>query len=108
MDAEQAAKIINASPGVGWRILTVAVPTRALRIIVDDLGLKFRIEQLEPKPPGVYKWRVVSTHAGDESFESYVPALQDMINKQAKLKELIKLEQHNARMARIRAENPLG
>jgi hypothetical protein len=107
MDAIEAGKIINACPK-GWRVLAVAVPTRALRIIADDLSLIFRVEQLDPQPNHTYKWRVVSTHAGDEGFESYPPAIRDMLGKQARLKEKIKLEQHNARMAQIKAENPLG
>ena len=107
MDVEQATKIINVCPK-GWRILAVVIPTRALRIIVNDLNLIFRVEQLDPQPDRTYKWRVVSTHAGDTSFESYPPAIKDMLGKQARLKEKIKLAQHNARMAQIKAESPLG
>lgn len=107
MDAVEAGKIINACPK-GWRVLAVAVPTRALRVITDGLGLKFRVEQLDPQPNHTYKWRVVSTHAGDKTFESYFPALTDMFGKQARLKEMVKLAQHEARMAQIKAESPLG
>jgi hypothetical protein len=107
MDAVEAGKIINACPE-GWRVLAVAVPTRALRIIVNDLNLLFRVEQLVPQPGRTYAWRVVSTHAGDASFESYPPAIKDMLTKQARLKEKIKLAQHEARMAQIKAENPIA
>lgn len=110
MTNEQAAQIINATDA-GWTVLAVAVPTRALRVIGDDLGLKFRVEQLDPGTGplnGTYKWRPVSTHAGDESFESFGPAMQDMINKQARLKEKLKLAVHDRNMARIKAENPRG
>jgi len=110
MTPEKAAEIINSTEP-GWRVLAVAVPTRALRVIGDDLGLKFRVEQLDPGTgplKGVYTWRPVSTHAGDESFESFGPAIQDMCTKQVRLKEKIKLAQHESRMARIKAENPHG
>ena len=107
MDAVEAGKIINACPE-GWRVLAVAVPTRALRIIVNDLNLLFRVEQLVPQPGKTYTWRVVSTYAGDASFESYPSAIKDMLTKQARLKEKIKLAQHEARMAHIKAENPLA
>ena len=106
MDAVEAGKIINACPE-GWRVLAVAVPTRALRIVVNDLNLIFHVEQLDRKPDRTYGWRAVSTHIGDASFESYPPAIKDMLGKQARLKEKIKLAQHDARMAQIAAQNPL-
>lgn len=104
MNNAQAAHIINLTD-TGWTVLAVAVPTRALRVIGDELRLKFRVEQLDPAD-GFFKWRPVSTHSGDEAFESFGPALDDMIVKQARLKEKIKLAQHEARMAQIKAENP--
>lgn len=110
MNTDQVAAIINAVEP-GWTVLAVAVPTRALRIIGDDLGLKFRVEQLDPGQgplKGTFKWRPVSTHAGDASFESFGPAIQDMIVKQARLKEKVKLAQHENTMARIKAQNPTG
>ena len=70
--------------------------------------LVFRVEQLDPpnrqalKPE--WKWRAISTHAGDEPFESFGPALDDAIVKQARLKEKIKLAQHQHRMAMVRAQ----
>jgi hypothetical protein len=108
MDNEQAAKIINTCDP-GWRVIAVAVPTRALRIIADDFSLKFRVEQLNPGAVGksVYTWRTVSTHAGDESFESCRPAILDMLSKQARLKEKIKFAQHEARMAQLKAQSPV-
>lgn len=103
MTPEQTATIINTVEE-GWHLVCVAVPTRALRIIRDAMSLKFRVEQLDPTG-GVFKWRVVSTHAGDESFESFLPALSDLITKQARLKEKIKLAQHEDRMARVKAQS---
>lgn len=103
MDNIQAEKIINAT-APGWHVVSVTVPTRALRVIRDDLALVFRVEQLDPTTWG---WFVCSTHAGDVAFESFGPACQDSITKQARLKEKIKLAQHNNNMARIKAENPL-
>lgn len=103
MSPEQAEKIINATEP-GWRVVSVTVPTRALRVIRDDLGLIFRVEQLDSR---TWTWFVCSTHAGDVAFESFGPACQDSINKQARLKEKIKLAQHEARMAEIKARSPL-
>lgn len=105
MSPEQTATIINGTEP-GWQVLAVAVPTRALRIIGDTLKLKFRVEQLDPTN-GAFRWRPVSTHAGDEAFESFGPAIQDMITKQARLKEKIKLAQHEANMAQIAAQGVL-
>jgi len=102
MDITEVDKVINAV-AAGWRVIAVTVPTRALRVIVEDLNLKFRVEQLDPTN---WSWRVVSTHSGDEAYESLGPAIQDAINKQARLKEKIKLAQHEKRMAMIKAENP--
>lgn len=107
MDVEQASQIINKVPE-GWHVVAVAVPTRALRLIRETAALKFRVEQLHPVPPGKWEWRPVSTHVGDEPFESLGPGIQDMMGKQARLKEKVKLAQHNARMAQIKAENPNG
>lgn len=94
---------MNAVPP-GWRVIAVTVPTRALRVIVEeDLYRKFRVEQLDPTN---WSWRAVSTHLGDEEWESLGPAIQDATNKQARLREKIKLAQHEKRMAMIKAESP--
>ncbi len=84
-------------------MVAVAVPTRALRIIRDDLALKFRLEQLDAR---TWSWVIISTHQGDEAWESLGPSIQDMCNKQARLTEKLKLAKHNDNMARIKAENP--
>lgn len=102
MDVTDVEKIVSSVPA-GWHVFAVAVPTRALRIIHDDLALKFRVEQLDPTK---WLWRAVSTHAGDEAWESVGPAFNDMAEKQARLKEKIKLAQHEKRMAAIKAESP--
>lgn len=104
MDAAETDRIVNAVPA-GWRVLAIAVPTRALRVIAEDLNIKFRVEQLDPTN---WSWRAISTHQGDEEWESFGPAIQDMIIKQARLKEKIKLAQHEKRMAMIKTENPYG
>ena len=104
MDIADVDRIVNAVPS-GWSVIAVAVPTRALRVISEDQHLKFRVEQLDPT---TWTWRVVSAHTGDEAWESLGPAIQDAINKQARLKEKIKLAQHENAMARIKAENPNG
>ena len=104
MDVSDVDRIVNTVPP-GWRVIAVTVPTNALRVIVEDLNIKFRVEQLDPT---TWTWRVVSAHTGDEAWESLGPAIQDAINKQARLKEKIKLAQHENAMARIKAENPNG
>jgi hypothetical protein len=104
VDVNETDRIVNAV-SVGWRVIAIAVPTRALRVIVEDLNIKFRVEQLDPTD---WSWRVVSTHSGDDAWESLGPAIQDMLNKQARLKEKIKLAQHEKRMAMIKTENPYG
>ena len=104
MSPEEVAKIINAVEP-GWTLIAVTVPTRALRIIVETSRLKFRVEQLDAS---TWTWRAVSTHQGDEAWESLGPAIQDACDKQARLKEKLKLAQHNQRMAKIKAENPHG
>lgn len=103
MDMAQVDKIINAVPE-GWHVVAVTVPTRAIRLVRDDLALKFRVEQLNSVN---WTWRVVSTHAGDEAWESLGPALEDATTKQARLKEKIKLAQHEKRMAMVKAQNPV-
>lgn len=102
MDVKETDRIVNAVPK-GWRPVAVAVPTRALRVVAEDLNMKFRVEQLDPTN---WSWRAVSTHSGDEAWESLGPAIHDMINKQARLTEKLKLAQHENRMAMIKAENP--
>jgi hypothetical protein len=104
VDVAETDRIVNAVAS-GWRVVAVTVPTRALRVIVEDTHLKFRVEQLDPTD---WSWRAVSTHSGDEAWESLGPAIQDAIDKQTRLREKIKLAQHEQRMARIAAENPHG
>jgi hypothetical protein len=104
MEVADVDKIINAAPP-GWRVILVTVPTRAIRVIVEDLNIKFRVEQLDAT---TWSWRVLSTHVGDEAWEALGEAIQNAINLQARLKEKLKLAQHEQRMARIKAENPHG
>lgn len=104
MDVASVDRIVNAVPE-GWSVIAVTVPTRALRVIADDFHIKFRVEQLDPVD---WTWRAVSTHTGDEAWESLGPAIQDAQTKQVRLREKIKLVQHEKRMAMIKAENPHG
>jgi len=105
MDDAQADQIISNAPD-GWHVLAVAVPTRAFRIVADDANLKFRVEQLDSSryKQAIFEWRTVSTHIGDFTFESYPPAIRDMLAKQVRLKEMIKLDDHNRKMAMIAAQ----
>jgi hypothetical protein len=93
-------RIMNAVPE-GWQMIAVAVPTRALRVIVEDDHKKFRVEQLDAR---TWTWGAISTHLGDDPWESLGPAIQDMCTKQVRLKEKLKLAQHEARMANIKAQ----
>jgi hypothetical protein len=93
----------------GWRVVAISRVSRALRTIVDATGLRFRVEQLQRKMGGAMpKWTTVSSHQGDFEFESYPAALQDMIAKDARLREKFKLAEHDRKMAMIKAQNPLG
>ncbi len=96
MDAKQAAEIINNVED-GWTIVAVAVPTRGLRVTISADQKSFRVQQLMPGEG--YRWDTIAFHAGDFPWESWGPALEDMIAKQARLKEKIKLAQRNARQA---------
>lgn len=100
---EAVDKIIN-TVAFGWNVVAVAVPTRALRLIRDDLARSFRVEQWHPDKN---KWQVVSSHQGDEAWESLGPSLGDMITKQARVKEMIKLAQHQAKMAANKAQGDI-
>lgn len=104
MDADQAAKIINATED-GWTVVAVAVPTRGLRVTHNANELLFRVEQLRASEN--WRWVPVSSHKGDEPWESFGPALDDMITKQARLKEKIKLAQHERDMAADAAQNAI-
>lgn len=107
MDDVQAEIVLSSGLASGWRVLAIAAPTRALRIITDENNMSFRIEQLVAGL-GKWDWKVVSFHTGDEPWESYTPAVQDFNTKHARLKEKLKLAMHEARMAQIKAENPLN
>jgi hypothetical protein len=96
VDVQQASAIINAIED-GWTILAVAVPTRGLRVVYSTNAMTFRVQQLMPGEG--YTWNTVSSHTGDLPWESYGAAMQDMIDKQARLKEKIKLAQRNATKA---------
>lgn len=96
MSPEEQAIIFSSEVPEGWRIIAHATPTRAFRIICGADEKVFRVQQLEPL---VWKWRTLATHAGDDIFESYVPALNDMIAKQEELKTKIikaRIDQKNA------------
>jgi hypothetical protein len=103
VDVNQVDAVVNAVPP-GWHVVTIAVPTRALRVVRDDACIKYRVEQLDARD---WSWVIISTHTGDEPWESWGPAWQDMVDKQARLKEKLKLAKHNDNMARIAAQEKL-
>lgn len=80
------AEIMAKDLPPGARVIAHTVPTRAFRVIAMPGDKVFRVEQLEPV---VWLWHALSTHAGDEEFESFGPALQDAIEKQEQLKKAI-------------------
>lgn len=81
------------------------VPTRAFRVIAMPGDKVFRVEQLQPQ---VWKWAVLSTHAGDTEFESFGVALQDAIDKQETFKRKIIQAQNRQRQAERQAEKDHG
>lgn len=96
MDVASIEKIISTAPE-GARVIAVTVPTRALRVLMLEGEKTFRVEQLTPR---TWIWRTVSTHNGDEPWESFGPALQDAIDKQ----EQLKLEINRAMIAQRQAQ----
>ena len=110
MTDEEAEEIWGsyASCAEGWRVLAIAFPTRALRIIADNASMLFRVEQLQRKIDKSVEWITRSSHQGDFAFESYPPALKDMLGKQARLREKLKLAEHERNMAMVRAQEAMG
>jgi hypothetical protein len=104
MNLEQVTKIMETVDPTDATVVTVCVPTRAIRVLKLKGDLTFRVEQLDPQ---VWKWRSISTHVGDAPWEAFHVALEDAWKHQARLKEKIKLAQHEHRMARLKAENPV-
>lgn len=104
MTPEEFEPIVSTAPE-GFRVVAVqlapfagAVPM--FRIIADDTSFNFRVEQLDGQ---LVKWFARSSHQGDFAWESYPAAIKDMAAKQARFKEKVKLAQHEARMAQIKA-----
>lgn len=100
MTPEQIEVVMNQCPA-GARIVAITVPTRAFRVIALGGDLVFRVEQLEA---GAWTWQPRSTHAGDEVFESFGPALQDAIEKQEQFTLKIRRAQVAQRQAMRTAE----
>jgi hypothetical protein len=105
VDIEQATAIINGGLTEGYRIVSVCVPTRGVRVITKD-DMTFRVEQLGGSIPP--KWLPLSSHKGDAVWDAYGVALQDAVTKQVRLREKIKLAQHEQKMADIKARSAAG
>ena len=103
MDVNETDLIVNAVPP-GWRVIAIAIPLRVIRVVADDLNITFHVEQYV----GTAQWRVLSTHFEETAWAGLGAALQDLTVKQVRLREKIRLAQHEKRMAMIKAENPLG
>lgn len=102
MDLATTIKIMDQIDPPDARVILVMVPTRAIRIIALMGDLVFRVEQLDSS---VWKWRTLSSHKGDEPWEALEAAFNDANRMQARLKEKVKLAQHEASMARMKALN---
>lgn len=83
MDVSQVDRIMNATDVEGSTVVAHCVPTRAIRVLMLKSQLTFRVEQLDPS---VWRWSALSTHSGDDPWESYSPALDAAIAAQARLK----------------------
>lgn len=105
MTPEQVDLVMNQTELVGSHVVAITVPTRAVRVLALEGDLVFRVEQLDP---GVWKWRTLSTHAGDEVFESFGSALDEAIKMQARLKLKIQEAQRQNMQAQLAANGDGG
>lgn len=103
MNIAQVTKIMETVDPADATVVAVCVPTRAIRVLMLKGALTFRVEQLDPQ---VWKWRSLSTHVGETQWEAFGVALDDAVKQQVRLKEKVKLAQHEHRMALIKAQNP--
>jgi hypothetical protein len=97
MTPEQQEVILSRDVPEGGRVIAHMVPTRAFRVIELAGAKTYRVEQLDA---GTWKWRTISTHIGDEEFESFNVALKEGIDAQEKFKSKIlkaKAEHNHAR-----------
>jgi hypothetical protein len=86
MTPDEQEVVLNKDVPEGGRVVAHCVPTRAFRVVALAGEKTFRVEQLDA---GIWEWKAVSTHTGDEEFESFGPALQDAITKQEEFKKRI-------------------
>lgn len=86
MSPEEQEVVFNKDVPEGAYIVAHCVPTRAFRVIAMPGERTFRVEQLTTAS---WTWLPLSTHSGDAVFESFVPALNDMIDKQETFKDRI-------------------
>jgi hypothetical protein len=105
MTEEEMETIWGSTAGCaeGWRVLAIGVPSRALRLIANEDSMRFRVEQLR-KTGSVIEWITVSSHQGDFAFESYPPAISDMLTKQKRLREKQKLAERERHTAVMKAQ----
>jgi hypothetical protein len=89
---------MNATEVEGATIVAHCVPTRAIRVLMLKGELTFRVEQLDPS---VWKWSALSTHSGDDPWESYGPALEAATAMQERLKLKIQASIQQSKRARL-------
>lgn len=88
---ETINRLLNALNDSEDTIVAHMVPTRAFRVIMKKDTLTFRVEQLSRQAGD--KWLPLSTHKGDDPWESWPAAWDDASKKQqAFLMEMRKLK----------------
>jgi hypothetical protein len=91
LSPETIDRLLNALNDPTDTVVCHMVPTRAFRVIMRKDRLTFRVEQLSRQAGD--KWLPLSTHKGDDPWESYGPAWNDAAEKQkAFLMEMRKLK----------------
>jgi len=80
LTAEDIDRILNALNDPTDTIIAHMVPSRAFRVVKRADDLTFRVEQLSRQAGD--KWLILSTHKGDEPWESFGPAWNDASEKQ--------------------------
>lgn len=98
MDVSDVKKIMCDTEVEGSTVVSHCVPTRAIRVLMLKDELTFRVEQLDP---GAWKWHALSTHSGDEPWESFGPALDAAIKMQTRLKLKIQASIQQSKRARL-------
>lgn len=98
MNLAEIDRIMNAVEVEGATVVMHCVPTRAIRVLMLKGELIFRVEQLNS---GIWKWQTLSTHSGDEPWESYEPAFDAAVAAQSRLKLKLQAAIQQQKRARL-------